>query len=69
MDTGVWRIRYKSELCRFVGGEDIVRFIKAQRIYWLAHVERMDDTAMPKRVLKEKLCKDKDRKTQIKMDG
>ena len=32
MDKGVWRIRYNSELCRFVGGEDIVRFIKAQRI-------------------------------------
>jgi hypothetical protein len=55
MDKGVWRIRYKSELCRFVGGEDIVRFITAQRRQWVDHVERMDETAMPKRVLKEKL--------------
>jgi hypothetical protein len=29
----------------------------------------MDEMAMPKRVLKGKLCKEKDRKTQIKMDG
>jgi hypothetical protein len=52
MDNGVWRIRYNSELRKFMGGEDIVRFVKAQRIQWLGHVERMDETAMPKRVLK-----------------
>jgi hypothetical protein len=55
MDNGVWRIRYNSELCRFMGGEDILRFIKAQRIEWVGHVEGMDETAMPKRVLKAKL--------------
>jgi hypothetical protein len=55
MDKGGWRIRYSSELCRFMGGEDIVRFIKAQRIEWVGHVERMDEMAMPKRVLKGKL--------------
>jgi len=55
VDKGVWRIRYNNELCKLMGGEDIVRFIKAQRIQWLGHVERMDETAMPKRVLKGKL--------------
>jgi hypothetical protein len=38
-----------------MGGDDIVRFIKAQRIQWLCHVERLDEMAMPKRVLKGKL--------------
>jgi predicted DNA binding protein len=35
MDKGVWRIRYNFELYRFMGGKDIVRFTKAQRIQWL----------------------------------
>jgi len=52
VDKGVWRIRYNDELCKFMAGEDIVRFIIAQRIQWLGHVERMDETAMSKRVLK-----------------
>jgi hypothetical protein len=55
VDKGVWRARYNNELCKLMGGEDIVRFIKAQRILWLGHMERMDETAMPKRVLKGKL--------------
>jgi hypothetical protein len=55
MDNGAWQIRYNSELYRFMGGEDTIRFIKAQRIHCLGHVERMNETAMPKRVLKGKL--------------
>jgi len=55
VDKGVWRIRYNNELCKFMGGEDRVRYIKSQRIQWLGHVERMDETAMPKRVLRGKL--------------
>ena len=55
VDKGVWRIRYNTELCKLMVGEDIVRFINAQRIQWLGHVERMDETAIPKRVLKGKL--------------
>ena len=55
VDKGVWRIRYNNELCKLMGGEDVVRFIKVQRIQWLGHVERMDETTMPKRVLKGKV--------------
>jgi hypothetical protein len=51
VDKGVWRIRYNEELCKLMEAENLGRFIKAQRIQWLGHVERVDETAMSKRVL------------------
>jgi hypothetical protein len=55
-DTNGWRIRYNQELDRLIEVQDIVRFIKAQRLRWLGHVERMPETQMPKRMLKERLA-------------
>jgi GTP1/Obg family GTP-binding protein len=55
MENNVCRIRYIEELNTLLKGEDIVRFIKSQRIKWLRHVERMEDNAMPKRMLKGRL--------------
>jgi hypothetical protein len=46
-DTNGWKIIYNQELDRLIEGQDIVRFIKAQRLRWLGHVERMPETQMP----------------------
>jgi hypothetical protein len=54
-DTNGWRIRYNQELDRLIEGQDIVRFIKAQRLRWLGHVERMPETQMLKGMLKGRL--------------
>jgi hypothetical protein len=54
MENNSWRIRYNEEISKLLKGEDIVRFIKSQRIGWLGHVERVDDNAMPNRMLKER---------------
>jgi hypothetical protein len=54
MENNVWRIRYNEELNTLLK-EDIVIFIKSHRIRWLWYVERMEDNAMPKRMLKGRL--------------
>jgi hypothetical protein len=51
----LWRIRRNNELEAIIKGENIVRFIKCQRIRWLGHMERMQDTAIPKKMLYGKL--------------
>jgi hypothetical protein len=55
MENNIWRIRYNEETNAILKGEDRVRFIKSRRLRWLRHVERMEDKAMPKRMIKGKL--------------
>jgi hypothetical protein len=45
-----WRIRNNEEIDNIIRKEDIVR-----RIGWIGHVERMEDSRMPKRVMKKKI--------------
>lgn len=54
-ENEAWRIRYNEEINNILNKEDIVRFIKSQRLRWFGHVERMEEDRMPKRVLKGKM--------------
>jgi hypothetical protein len=49
-----WRIRNSEEIDN-IRKKDIVRFVKAKRISWVGHVERMEDNRMPKKVMREKI--------------
>jgi hypothetical protein len=36
-------------------GENIVKWIKGQRISWLGHLERMEENRMPKMIFSQQL--------------
>jgi hypothetical protein len=37
------------------GGQNIVKWIKGQRISWLGHLERMEEDRMPKKIVTQEL--------------
>jgi len=47
-ENGEWESRRNRELEEMSKGENIVKWIKGQRISWLGHLERMEDR-MPKK--------------------
>jgi Holliday junction resolvase-like predicted endonuclease len=53
--TAQWRIRNNEEIDNIIRKKDIVRFVKARRISWIGHVERVEDSRMPKSVMREKI--------------
>ena len=50
-------------------GENIVKWIKGQRISWLGHLERMEEDRMPKKDLHSRTGRDETkRKTKERME-
>jgi len=47
----IWRIRNNMESDKLIEGADVVRFIKAQRIKWLGHIQRMDQARPTRKLL------------------
>jgi hypothetical protein len=45
-----------SDITNIIRKKDIVRFVKARKTSRIGHVERMEDSRMPKRVMREKIC-------------
>jgi hypothetical protein len=54
-EDGEWKIRTNRGLEELNKGENIVKWIKGQRISWLGHLERMEEDRMPKKIFTQKL--------------
>ena len=54
-EYGEWKSRTNRELEELSKGENIVKWIKGQRISWLGHLERMEEDRMPKKIFTEEL--------------
>ena len=50
-----WKSRTNRELEEMSKGEDIVKWIKGQRISWLEHLEGMEEDRMPKKIFTQEL--------------
>ena len=54
-EDGEWKCRTNRELEELSKGENIVKWIKGQRISWLGHLERMEEDRMPKKSFTQEL--------------
>jgi hypothetical protein len=50
-----WKSRTNRELEEVNGGENIVKWIKGQRISWLGHLERTEEYRMPRKIVTQEL--------------
>jgi len=53
--NGEWKSRTNRELEEMSKGENIVKWIKGQRISWLGHLEGMEEDRMPKKIFTQEL--------------
>ena len=49
-EKGIWRIKTNQELDEIIKRKNIINFIRAQRLSWLGHIERMQGTRMVKAI-------------------
>jgi len=54
-EDGEWKSRTNRELEELSKGENMVKWIKGQRISWLGHLERMEEDRMPKKIFTQEL--------------
>jgi len=54
-ENGEWKSRTNRELEETSKGENIVKWIKGQRISWIGHLERMEENRMTKKIFTQEL--------------
>ena len=63
-ENHIWRIKTNEELDKLIKHKNIVNCIKAQRISWFGHVQRMPDIRTVKKIFKWK-----PKRSQVQMEG
>jgi len=53
-DNGIWRIKTNKELDELIKHRNIINYVKAQRLSWFGHINRMPETSIVKRIHKRK---------------
>jgi hypothetical protein len=53
-ENGIWRIKSNQELDEIIKRKNIINLIRAQRLSWLGHIERMQGTRMVKAIYRWK---------------
>ena len=54
-DDGYWRIKSNQEIDEILKGQNIIGFIKKQRLNWLGHVERVAEDNIVQKIERWKL--------------
>jgi len=47
-----WKIKNNEELYKLIKNENIVNYIKTQRLSWFGHIQRMPEARATKRIFK-----------------
>jgi hypothetical protein len=53
-DNGQWRIQYNHEVYELHKEPDLVTCNKIRRLHWAGHIQRMENTSIPKKALNAK---------------
>ena len=53
-DNGNWRIKTNIELDKVIKHRNIINYVKAQRLSWFGHINRMPETSIVKKIHKWK---------------
>jgi hypothetical protein len=55
IENQIWRVKTNKELDKLIKYKNIIKYIKAQRLSWFSHVQRMPDTRRDKKIFNWKL--------------
>jgi hypothetical protein len=54
-ENRIWRVKTNEELDKLIKHKNIINYIKAQRLSWFGHVQRMPDIRTVKKIFNWKL--------------